>query len=69
VILTNGNIWKIIKLGKNGEYQETGFYEGNSDDHKKIYLDFEMQKIVLGMIKYSLQGINFIKTLMQMNKN
>lgn len=38
VLMTNGNVWQMIQIKANGEFEKTCIYEPN-DAYKKIYRD------------------------------
>ncbi|KAM3130359.1 hypothetical protein pb186bvf_017562 [Paramecium bursaria] len=53
VIQTDGNHWRLYELTKQGQFRQTGVYYGDNQ-FNKIYYDYEMQKVILGLIRYSL---------------
>jgi hypothetical protein len=57
VLQTNGNIWRLYEFDNKGGFKKTGFYTPKNQ-FNKIYEDFEMQEIVLALIRFSLGELN-----------
>ncbi|CAD8121245.1 unnamed protein product [Paramecium sonneborni] len=58
MLQTDGNHWRMLELCKNERFKKTGIYCQENDSYSKIYYDYEVQQIVLGLIRHSLNQMD-----------